>query len=150
LVRLSTQLGRERSYKRSLFKNNLRLLSHTLALNMPTYDRREDDVASTLSAWPQRVASARVSQCWLSSRGSHDDGTATMMKTNDDDDDNNKDNKDDNANKDYEDDNDDEVDKDDDDDNDDHDDNNNKDNNGAAGGGAAARQTVLTTRQNLQ
>jgi hypothetical protein len=43
------QLGRERSSKRSLFKNNLRLLSHTLALNTPTYDWREDDVASTSS-----------------------------------------------------------------------------------------------------
>jgi hypothetical protein len=47
LVKLSTQLGRERSSKRSLFKNNLRLLSHTLALITPAYDRREDDVAST-------------------------------------------------------------------------------------------------------
>ncbi len=47
LVRLSTQLGRERSSNCSLFKNNLRLLSHTLALNRPAYDRREDDVAST-------------------------------------------------------------------------------------------------------
>jgi hypothetical protein len=47
LVRLSTQLGREHLSKRSLFKNNLRLLSHTLALNTPTYDRQEDDVAST-------------------------------------------------------------------------------------------------------
>ncbi len=47
LVRLSTQLGRERSSERSLFKNNLRLLSHTLALITPAYDRREDDVAST-------------------------------------------------------------------------------------------------------
>jgi hypothetical protein len=47
LVRLSTQLGRECASKHSLFKNNLRLLSHTLALITPAYDRREDDVAST-------------------------------------------------------------------------------------------------------
>jgi hypothetical protein len=51
LVRLSTQLGRERSSERLLFKNNLRLLSHTLALNTPTYDWREDDVASTYGLW---------------------------------------------------------------------------------------------------
>jgi hypothetical protein len=57
LVRLSTQLGRERSSKRSLFKNNLRLLSHILALNTPTYDWREDDVASTMAA---RAMATRV------------------------------------------------------------------------------------------
>jgi hypothetical protein len=43
-------LGRERSSKRSLFKNNLRLLSHTLALNTPAHDWQEDDVASTAAA----------------------------------------------------------------------------------------------------
>ena len=36
--------------------------------------------ALALSAWPQRVASACVSQRWLSSRGSHDDGTATTRR----------------------------------------------------------------------
>jgi hypothetical protein len=47
LVRLLMQLGRERSSERSLFKNNLRLLSHTLALNTPAHDWRKEDVAST-------------------------------------------------------------------------------------------------------
>jgi hypothetical protein len=47
LVRLSMQLGREHASECSLFKNNLRLLSHTLALNTPAYDWREGDVAST-------------------------------------------------------------------------------------------------------
>jgi hypothetical protein len=47
LVRLLMQLGRERSSERSLFKNNLRLQSHTLALNTPAHDRGEDDIAST-------------------------------------------------------------------------------------------------------
>ncbi len=48
--------------------------------------------ALALSAWPQRVTSARVSQRWLSSRGSHDDGTAMTTKTNNDDNNNNNDN----------------------------------------------------------
>jgi hypothetical protein len=51
--------------------------------------------ALALSTLPQRVASVHVSQCWLSLRGSHDDGTATTMKTNNDDDNDNKDNNDD-------------------------------------------------------
>jgi hypothetical protein len=100
--------------------------------------------ALALSAGSQRMASACVSQRWLSLRGSNDDRTATTTKTNDDDDDDDKDNDDDDKNN-NEDDNDDDVDKDDDNDNDDHNDNNDVDNNGAAGGGAAARRTVNVT-----
>jgi hypothetical protein len=44
-----------------------------------------------LSAWPQRVVSVSDSQHWLSSRGSHDDGTATTTKTNNNDNSNNND-----------------------------------------------------------
>ena len=55
LVRLSMQLGRERSSERALFKNNLRLLSYTLALNTPAHDWQEDDVASTLFLKSKRV-----------------------------------------------------------------------------------------------
>jgi hypothetical protein len=107
--------------------------------------------ALALSAWPQCMASVRVSQHWLSSSGSHDDGTATMTKTNNDDNDN-EDNDDDNDDEINDDDNDDNdnVDKDDADNDDDHDNNNEDDNNVAAGGGAAARRTVLTMHQNLR
>ncbi len=95
--------------------------------------------ALALSAWPQRVASACVSQRWLSSRGSHDDGTATRTKTNNDDDEDNEDNNNNDKNDDDDDNNDYDVDKNDDDDNDDNDNNNDDDDNRASGGGAAAR-----------
>jgi hypothetical protein len=80
--------------------------------------------AQALSAWPQRVALVPVSQRWLSSRGSHDDGTAMMTKRNDDDDNDNEDNDDNDENNDNDDNDDDDVDKVDDDDDADHDDNN--------------------------
>jgi hypothetical protein len=107
--------------------------------------------ALALSAGSQRMALARVSQRWLSSHGSHDDGTATTTKTNNDDDDNNEDNDDNNENDNNNDDDDDDIDKDDDNDDDDHDDNNNNnDDNGAAGGGAVVRRTVNVTISQTQ
>jgi hypothetical protein len=118
------------------------LLSPTIAATAAVGSKRWLSVLA-LSAGSQRMASARVSQRWLSSLGSHDDGTATMMKTNNDDDDNDEDN-DNDKDDDEDNDDDDDVDKDNEDNDDDHDDNNNDDN-GAAGGGAVARRTVNVT-----
>jgi hypothetical protein len=101
--------------------------------------------ALALSAWPQRVASAHVSQHWLTSRGSHDDGTVMTTMTNDNNNNNyynNKDNDDNDKNNNNDDDNND--DNDDDNNNDDNGGNNDDNNNRAAGGGGAVGQTVST------